>query len=134
MEVWKKLFEKIRPKAELVDLPGRHVAGRFTSCLFVFAAVLTVVLPSERPELRCNSTRTRSWPGVQFPRSTGDYDSAFVWIWRFCYPREFSSNRIETQAASWHGFQINFLSRFYQSLFENLATAIPTLRRLFKDV
>src|SRR5262245_22118111 len=51
-----KKLEQILPKAQkVVDLLRRHIAATLTAAPFIFAAGRTVVLPSERPELHCNS-------------------------------------------------------------------------------
>src|SRR5262245_39567435 len=89
---------------ETVILPRRHVAASLTSAPRIFTAGRTVVLPSEGPELRCDSAGARAWLVSSFFTTSKVATVAFVWIWRFCDPREFGANLIDGRISARHGF------------------------------
>jgi hypothetical protein len=59
-----------------------HVAIRLNTPPFVFAAGLTIVLPSERPELGGDSSQTRTGLVSSFLAASKIAAAAFVRIWR----------------------------------------------------
>ena len=82
------------------------MAGRFNAAPAVFTALLTVVLPSKRPELRCNNSRARAGLMTSLFATSHIATAALIRIWSLIDPGQFGADRIETQTADWHEFRI----------------------------
>ena len=73
---------------------SRHVAAALIAAPSIFTAGRTVVLPSERPELRGHSTVTCSWLVSSLLTASNVATAALVGIWRLIHPREFGADLI----------------------------------------
>jgi hypothetical protein len=87
-----------------------HVSSRFSATPFVFSAWRTVVLPAERPEFRCDSTGTCSWPVTRFVAAPEVETAAFVRIWRIRYPSEFGTDLVDRGIGARHRSFFRFSS------------------------
>ena len=98
-----------------MDLSRRHAATGVTATPSIFAARRTVVLPAERPELRCNNTDTCAGLMSSFFTASDVAAAALVWIRPFIHPGEFGADGIETQTACGHEHKIAALESLEQN-------------------
>jgi hypothetical protein len=75
---------------------------RVTYFRTIFTAGRTKVVPSKRPELRCNSTRTRSWPVSSFLTAPKIATAALVRVRSFIHPCEFSADFVDAGIGARH--------------------------------
>ncbi len=78
-----------------MDLPRRNVAAALTAAPSIFTARRAVVLPSKRPELRCDSTGTRTGLVSSFLTASKMATTALVRIWRLGNPSEFGADLVD---------------------------------------
>jgi len=81
---------------EVPNLPRCHVSPRPRTAPSIFTAGRTVVLPSKRPELRCNSSGICTGLMTGFLAASNIAATALIWIRRLIHPCEFCANGIDT--------------------------------------
>jgi hypothetical protein len=72
---------------------------RVTYFRTIFTAGRTKVVPSKRPELRCDRTAASSWPVSSFRAASQIATAAFVWIGRLSDPSEFGADLVNVTGA-----------------------------------
>ena len=92
----KKSFRTNRSDGrKVVDLSRHHVAAALTAAPSIFTARRTVVLPTERLELRCDHGRTRTGFVSRLLTASSIAATTFVRIWRLIHPGEFGADLVE---------------------------------------
>jgi len=95
---------------EAVDLPPCHVAESFSATPSIFTAGRTIILPSERPELRSDRSGASAWLVSSFLAASKIATAPFVGIWCFRYLREFGADLVDGGKDTGHRLFFRFSS------------------------
>ena len=85
-----------------MDLPRCHVAASFSATPSIFTAGRTIILPSERPELRSDRSGASAWLVSSFLAASNVAAAAFVRIWRFIHPCKFGADLVDGGISARH--------------------------------